>query len=281
MNTLETQILHYISESRALVNFRRLHKYFKQAHQLEPEPLKQAVRCLVQAGRLCYRTDLGISYLDLSINGPVKVSEHVFLKPPNSASVAHPGQWEIVLEEGAAFGRGDHPTTRLAVQLIDSLMHDGTWLKKKSSTLTLDIGTGSGVLAIVAAKMGMGQVQAVDIDPCAVFEARSNIRLNHTEKQVRLIGDLKEVDQGCCDLIVANVRTPTLIGLLPRIIEMAATDSALIFSGMRTDEMDQLGGRYREAGFFRMKTCSEKNWGALFLARGGFRGDGGKRMSIY
>lgn len=281
MNFLENQILHYISESHASVNFRRLHKHFKQTHQLEQEPLKEAVRSLVQAGRLCYRTDFGTSYLDISLNGPVKVSEHVFLKPPMSAAVAHPGQWEILLEEGAAFGRGDHPTTRLAVQLMDGLMHDSIWLKKKSSTVTLDIGTGSGVLAIVAAKMGTGRVQAVDIDPCAVFEARSNIRLNNVEKQVVLLNDLKEVDKGCCDLILANVRTPTLINLLPRILQMSATDSALIFSGIRTDEMDNLCDCYRQAGFFRMKMCSEKKWVALILARGEFQGDSGKRISIY
>jgi ribosomal protein L11 methyltransferase len=280
MNTLESQIFHYISESHASVSFRRLHRHFKQAHQLEPEPLKQAVRCLVQAGRLCYRTDFGTSYLDISINGTVKVSEHVFLKPLRSASVARPGQWEVVLEEGASFGRGDHPTTRLAIQLIDGLMHDGTW-QKKGLTLTLDIGTGSGVLAIVAAKMGMGRVQAVDIDPCAVFEARSNIRLNDVEKQVTLINDLKEVNKGCCDLILANMRTPTLIELLPRIVDMAANDNVLIFSGMRTDEMDNLCDRYCEAGFFLMKMCSEKNWGAVFFARGGFRGDTGERISEY
>jgi len=281
MNTLESQILQYISQSHVSVSFRRLHQHFKQARQLEPEPLKQAVRGLVQAGRLCYRTDFGTSYLDISITGPLKVSEHVFLKPRRGASVAHAGQWEIVLEEGAAFGRGDHPTTRLAIQLIDSFMGDETWQKKKTSTVTLDIGTGSGVLAIVAAKMGMGRVQAVDIDPCAVFEARSNIRLNNVQKQVTLINDLEEVGNGSCDLILANMRTPTLIKLLPRILEMAAADSVLIFSGMRTDEMDPLCDRYREVGFFRVKMCSEKNWGAVFFARGGFRGDSGERIPIY
>ena len=137
------------------------------------------------------------------------------------------------------------------------------------------------MLAIVAAKMGMGRVHAVDIDPCAVFEARANIRLNKVEKQVAVINDLKEVDSGCCDLILANMRTPTLITLLPRILEMAATDSGLIFSGMRTDEMEGLCERYREAGFFRIKMCSEKDWGALYLARGGFRGEIGKRTSTH
>jgi len=279
MNTLESQILHYISESHANVSFRRLQKHFKRSHQLEPKPLKKAVRRLVQAGRLCYRTDFGSSYLDVAINGPVKVSEHIFLKPPMSTSIAGSGQWDVVLEKGAAFGRGDHPTTRLAIQLIDDLLHGETWKGKKSSTLTLDIGTGSGVLAIVAAKMGMGWVKAVDIDPCAVFEARSNIRLNNVEKQITLINDLKEVDKGSCDLILANMRTPTLLKLLPRIVEMTAIDSVLILSGMRTDEMDRLCDQYHEAGFFQIKRCSEKNWGALFLARDEFRGDGRERIS--
>jgi ribosomal protein L11 methyltransferase len=273
MNPLDRQILHYVSESQASVTFRRLQRHFKTVHQVARERLKQAVKRLVQAGRLGYRTDFGTSYLDIAINGPVKVSEHVFLKPPMRASVAAPGQLDIVLEEGAAFGRGDHPSTRLAIQLIDGLLHDGPWQKKKTAMQALDIGTGSGVLSIVAAKMGVGRIQAVDVDPCAVFEARTNVQLNAVEGQVVLINDLEDVGRGGCDLILANLRTPTLMILLPQITEMVKTESVLILSGIHPEETDALCDRYRKAGFFRIKMCAEKGWRALLFARGDFRGD--------
>lgn len=273
MNHLDRLIFHYISESQVSVNFRRLQNHFKTAHHVERELLKQAVKRLVQEGRLNYRTDFGISYLDIAINGPVKVSEHVFLKPLMSASMAAPGQLDVVLEEGAAFGRGDHPTTRLAIQLIDALLHDGPWQRKKRSIQALDIGTGSGVLSIVAAKMGVGRILAVDVDPCAVFEAHANVLLNAVERQVSLIDDLEDVDRGCCDLILANLRTPTLMSLLPQIVDMVKTDSVLILSGVHTEETNDLCDRYHNAGFFQTKKCSEKGWSALSLARGDFRGD--------
>ncbi|WP_319522742.1 50S ribosomal protein L11 methyltransferase [uncultured Desulfosarcina sp.] len=281
MDSLDHQILHYISESRNSVSFRRLHQRFKYVHQLEAKPLKQAVKRLVQEGRLCYRTDFGSTYLDIAMNGPVKISEHVFLKPPASRSIAGQGEWEILLEKGAAFGRGDHPTTRLAIQLIDDLLHDTFWKEKKHSIMAIDIGTGSGVLAIVAAVIGVGRVKAVDIDPCAIFEARANIQLNKMEKQVVLIDDLQQVDSGCCDLILANLRTPTLMGFLPKILDLASIDSTLIFSGMRTDETVFVCDRYRAAGFFQVKLCSEKDWSALILSRGDFLRDTGKRTLGY
>lgn len=281
MDTLDIQILRYISESRESVSFRRLHRHFKGSFQSESKSLKQAVRRLAQAGRLCYRTDFGTSYLDIAIDGPVKVSEHVFLKPPRIASVAGPGQLDVLLEKGAAFGRGDHPTTQLAIQLIDGLLHERPWQRKMRSVMALDIGTGSGVLAIAAAKMGVGRIQAVDIDPCAVFEARANIRLNGVEDQVVVIDNLQETGSGCCDLIVANLRTPTLMALLPRIVNMAATGSALIFSGMRAEETGRLRKRYRAAGFFERKICSEKGWCACLLVRGESQRHPTERISRY
>jgi len=243
--------------------------------------LKQAVRRLVQEGRLCYRTDFGNSYIDIALNGPVKVSEHIFLKPPMSTSVASPGQWDVTIENGAAFGRGDHPTTRLAIQLIDELLHNASWQKKPGSFRALDIGTGSGVLAITAAKMGIGRILAVDIDPCAVFEAQTNVRLNGVENQVELINDLREVERGSCDLILANLRTPTLYSLHSQIVNLAAPDNVLIFSGIRTEETARLCDRYRSAGFSRDNMCSRKNWSALLLARGEFQGEITKRISGY
>ena len=281
MDTLDIQILRYISESLTSVSFRHLHRHFQRTYRLDPKRLKQAVGRLVQAGQLYYRTDFGSSYLDIAINGPVKVSEHIFLKPAMCASGAGLGQWDVVLEKGAAFGRGDHPTTRLAIQLIDGLLHEKSWQKKRNSIVALDIGTGSGVLAIAAAKMGVGRIQAVDIDPCAVFEARANAQLNGVEKQMLLIDDLRHVARESCDLIFANLRTPTLMSVFFRIMEIAVKDSMLIFSGMRAEEAGQLCDKYRTAGFVRKKMITEKNWSALILARGEFGGDSVQRIPHY
>jgi len=68
MDSRDRKILHYISESQTSVSFRCLHQHFKRSHQLDPKVLKQAVRRLVQEGRLCYRTDFGNSYLDIALN---------------------------------------------------------------------------------------------------------------------------------------------------------------------------------------------------------------------
>ena len=268
MKSLENQILHHISSAQDRVSFSCLQKKFSREKTLS---LKKAVASLVRSCRVGYTYEFGNSYLAVSVDRPTVVSERVVLKPPNTAYDITPGQAVVVLERGGAFGLGDHPTTRLAIRLMDHLFLAKNWQDASASRTALDIGTGSGVLAIVAAKLGIDAVVSIDTDPAAVFEARANARLNGLEEQIRVCRELDMFGSKKFDLISANLRTPTLVELLPKIEKTAAPDCGLVLSGIQLEEAHQIRKRYEDAGFTTQKTSSEKGWFAISFARGDSR----------
>ena len=176
----------------------------------------------------------------------------------------------VSLGRGAAFGGGEHPTTRLAIQLIDATLHRPNWPVRRHACRALDIGTGSGVLAIVAAKMEVGFVCGIDTDPCAVFEASDNVRLNHVEDRVKILQDDLDSISGSFDLVFANLRMPTLFDLWSVLENKVADDSLFIFSGLKSEEIKSICDFYEAVGFFLHQKRSEKGWSAICLARGSF-----------
>lgn len=268
MRALERRVLQFVVDSPSKVSFSKLKRHFSQTHQTATKALKMAVAGLIQAGKLCYTSHYGISFIERSYDIPRRVSEHVVLKPRRCTSHVDPNQFLVTLKRGASFGGGEHPTTRLSIQLIDDILHSPPLRDNTPALRAIDIGTGSGVLAIVAAKMGVGTVQAIDTDPCAVFEARENVCLNNLQQRVAILDASLETMSGSYHLIVANLRTPTLCRLGSLLSVKAKTDSVLIFSGCKTDEIKQIGDCYQKLGFSLLQTRNEKGWGALCLARG-------------
>ena len=145
----------------------------------------------------------------------------------------------VSIEKGAAFGFGDHPTTRMAIRLIDACLHQPYWQEEKHALKAIDIGTGSGVLSIVAAKLGLGVVVGVDTDPCALHESKNNVNLNQMEGRIQIVA--KSIDQfnETFDLVFANLRTPTLLNLCADIDNKLSKKSALIFFGNESGRIDR------------------------------------------
>jgi len=270
MAVSELQVLRFVAESPSKVTFGSIIRHFCKTNPRNPKELKQLVAGLIQSGQLCYTSHYGNSFIELSYDQPQAVSEHVVIKPPLCSLKAFPGQCVVSLGRGAAFGGGEHPTTRLAIQLIDATLHRPNWLVRRHACRALDIGTGSGVLAIVAAKMGVGFVCGIDTDPCAVFEASDNVRLNHVEKRVKILQDDLDSISGPFDLVFANLRMPTLFDLWSVLENNVADDSLFIFSGLKSEEINSICDFYEAAGFFLHQKRSEKGWSAICLARGSF-----------
>ncbi len=271
---LQLQVLRFIADSPSKVTFGSIQRHFCKTNPPNSKQLKQLVAGLIQTGQLCYTSHYGNSFIELSYDQPHAASEHVMIKPPFCSLKAKPGQCVVSLGRGAAFGGGDHPTTRLAIQLIDALLHLPQWQARRHACRAIDIGTGSGVLAIVAAKMGVGWVCGIDTDPCAVFEARDNVRLNQEETRVRILNEDMHGVTGSYDLVFANLRMPTLFGLWSALEKKIAEDSILVFSGLKTEEVAAICDFYAEAGFFIHQKCAEKGWAAICLARGRILDDG-------
>lgn len=163
-----------------------------------------------------------------------------FVRPSWIAAATPPGMVEIVLDPGMAFGTGTHPTTSLCLAALSDL------LAERPGARVLDVGTGSGLLAIAAARLGTGPVAGNDNDPIAVRVARENAELNGVTL------DLNERDvagqRGPFDLILANILANTLVELAPALAAQLAPGGVVLLSGILTPQEQQVRDAYLAAG---------------------------------
>ncbi len=145
----------------------------------------------------------------------------------------------VVIEPKMAFGTGDHPTTALCLEALDH------FLAANPKASVLDIGTGSGVLAIAAKKLGASKVMAIDCDPVCVAAARENCDFNRTP-EVQVSGQTVGQVRGKFELVVANILANTLVELAPQI--RPRVKSRLVLSGLLTHQRRQLEIAYRRQG---------------------------------
>ncbi|HET7559632.1 MAG TPA: 50S ribosomal protein L11 methyltransferase [Limnochordia bacterium] len=177
--------------------------------------------------------------------------------------VAEPGVHRIELDPGMAFGTGTHPTTRLCLKAVAAGVAPGrrVW----------DIGTGSGILAIAAAKLGAAVV-AVDVDTDAIAIARANVRLNGVEGAVRLasgsVATAVELAGGTPpDFIVCNIVADVILALLPDLCAALGDESGLLLSGLVADRLDEVERALAAVGGRTVATESDGEWRALLCRR--------------
>jgi ribosomal protein L11 methyltransferase len=229
--------------------------------------VQAALRELVAAGELAYTCELGRAFIEPSFDRPVRVSGRIILTPPGKAFQARPGDAVLQIIPGASFGAGRHPTTRLALKAIDFLLESHSESLTGPGSRVLDIGTGSGVLAMAAVKLGVENGFGVDIDPCAVAEAKANVELNGLSGCV-VVSDLAaETIDGVFTLVVANLRTPTLMRLAATLAERTAPPGALVMSGIRSEELSALRGAFGKHYFTSVWSEEEQDWKGLALIK--------------
>jgi ribosomal protein L11 methyltransferase len=149
------------------------------------------------------------------------------------------GTVSLIIEPKMAFGTGDHPTTALCLAAVDAFCaaHPGASM--------LDVGTGTGVLALMARKLGAGRVVGVDNDPMSVTLARENAALNAID-EVELSGATLDAIDGRFDLVVANILANTLVELAPALV--AHTRGRLVLAGVLIHQEDEVRGAFERAG---------------------------------
>ena len=161
---------------------------------------------------------------------PIEIGIHLLIKPGWSRRCARPGQRVVILDPGLSFGTGHHPTTLFCLQQIASNRRAGTVQS------FLDIGTGSAILAIAAAKLGYGPVLAFDYDREAVRAAQQNVKKNHAEDRVQLRrGDLKNgrfAPRRRYDLVCANLTTDLLLANAEKIRNLVNPEGRLVIAGV-------------------------------------------------
>ena len=189
---------------------------------------------------------------------PVKVGERIVIKPTWEDYAGNEGELVIELDPGMAFGTGTHPTTSLCIRALERSVRPGQ--------LVYDIGTGSGVLAIAAARLG-AEVKAVDLDPVAVKVAKENAELNRLSDRIDVKpGDLAQALPGPADLVVANIIADVIIILaedLERVLKPGGICLASgIIAGRRQDVEEAL-----EAKGLRVEQVAEQDGWVLIQAR--------------
>jgi ribosomal protein L11 methyltransferase len=190
---------------------------------------------------------------------PQCVGNRLYVCPPWD-TVPPPGRVEIVIDPGMAFGTGQHASTRGCLTLIE-------WALAFSPIgRALDVGTGSGVLAIALAKLGVREVWAIDKDPQALPIARGNAVHNGVEPHLRFASSVFGLP-GRFDLIVANLFAMVLELLAQRLVSLLAARGILICSGLLSGEEQRVRSRYEAWGLEVRKGYEEDGWMSLALQR--------------
>jgi ribosomal protein L11 methyltransferase len=192
--------------------------------------------------------------------GPLSIGR-VFVRPSWVDAPTPPGMVEVVLDPGMAFGTGTHPTTSLCLAALSDL------LAARGGASVLDVGTGSGLLAIGAKKLGAGRVAGNDNDPVAVAVALENAERNGAD--VALTTDPLSAIQGPFDLVVANILANTLVELAPPIAAQLAPGGAVLLSGILAPQADAVRAAYVALGLRPLPggDRSEGEWALLVLEK--------------
>lgn len=187
---------------------------------------------------------------------PAKITDKLVVKPTWEDYHADEKDLVIEIDPGMAFGTGTHETTTMCLELIEKYL-------KKGQTV-LDIGCGSGILSIAAAKLGSGPALGVEIDPDAARTAEENVKLNHTEDQVTVkIGDLTKDIEEKADLIVANLIAPLVISLAPSACDHLNAEGMFISSGILTEKKEAVEEAIGQAGFTILEVREKGEWCAI------------------
>lgn len=192
---------------------------------------------------------------------PIKVGKNVMIRPTWEAAPEIGDGIEIVLDPGQAFGTGDHPTTRMCLELLEAE------IESHRPTAVFDLGTGSGILAILAKRMGVPEVFATDIDPISVEVARANAALNQVEFQVEVANGLDSVPARTWPLVISNIISATLIRFAPEMALRVEPGGRWIVSGVIRDNWDGVRLAAENAGFQLITHQTEGDWVAAVFTR--------------
>jgi ribosomal protein L11 methyltransferase len=209
---------------------------------------------------------------------PIEIGSRLLIKPSWSGYRPRRGQAVVVLDPGLSFGTGQHPTTafcleQLATARTSSSARPNTAVQQKRGARGrrhprpwsfLDIGTGSGILAIAAAKLGYAPIEAFDFDPDAVRVARANASANSVARLIRFrrqdFSKLAVRTAKKYSLVCANLISNLLIAERARIISRVAPDGMLVLAGILKTEFQQVRVVYESAGLRLCASRSEKEW---------------------
>lgn len=233
------------------------------------EEIKLAINNLI-----LYNIDIGLNKVTLSevreeewatawkqYYHPVKISDKFTIVPTwEDYSPVHSDELIIELDPGMAFGTGTHPTTVLCIQSLERTVRPGDRI--------VDVGTGSGVLSIAAAKLGATTVEALDLDEVAVNVAKSNITLNKVADVVKVRqNNLLDGVEGEADIIVANILAEVILRFVDDAYRLVKKDGYFISSGIIQQKKDDVKEAVLKAGFTIEEIITMEDWVSIIAKK--------------
>ena len=193
---------------------------------------------------------------------PIKIGEKIVICPAWERYTPAEGEIVIRMDPGMAFGTGTHETTRLVIRLLEKYTKEGQ--------LMLDVGTGTGILAICASRLGARFCRAYDIDPTAVRVARENIKDSGLENVTCDQSDLlKQVslEDGPYDLVSANIVADIIIRMTPDVGRYMKEDAVLLASGIIAERCDDVVECFEKNGFKVVEKLTDNDWCGLAVKK--------------
>ncbi len=188
---------------------------------------------------------------------PTKLGERLLLRPSWRDVAAAPGDVVLTIDPGYAFGSGIHETTRLVLREIDA--------RTRGGERVLDVGCGSGILAIAARLLGAVSAVAVDVDPDAVRTATDNATRNGTTLDASAT-PIEDVP-GSYDLVLANLQAPILLAMRDALVARVAPGGTLVLSGILEEDHEDVTAAYVDVGLAHAASPRENEWRAIVLRR--------------
>ncbi|MFZ5965578.1 MAG: 50S ribosomal protein L11 methyltransferase [Bacillota bacterium] len=187
---------------------------------------------------------------------PKKVGERIVIKPTWEEYLPQENEIIIEMDPGMAFGTGTHETTMMCVQNLEKYV--------KEDSVIFDIGCGSGILSVTAAKLGAKRVIGVDLDEVAVKVSKNNAAENHVDDVVEILhGNLMDTISEKADVIVANIIADVIIGLSSEIGGFMKADGVFIASGIILEKVDEVVEALDENGLFVQHVEKMGEWAAI------------------
>lgn len=227
------------------------------------EAVRERIRLLPELGVGLPSTELQINWVE---DRDWEESYRAFFKPTRVGRIVVSPSWEnpdlqegdivVWIDPGMAFGTGYHETTRLCLTALQNIIRGGETV--------LDVGTGTGILAIASARLGAGYVVGIDIDPVAVQVACENVVRNDlTQKVAVLAGDSPRVFSGVADVVVANIVPDVIISMSEDLAAKLKPDGVLITSGIVRERLEDVRKALESVEMEVDEVLEENGWVAI------------------
>jgi ribosomal protein L11 methyltransferase len=184
---------------------------------------------------------------------PILATEKILVRPSWKKVEGNNGKLVITIDPKMSFGTGHHETTRLMLQLMEKYV--------KPNDVVLDLGTGTGILAIASIKLGAKQCIAVDNDEWSIENTKENVVVNNVENVIEVFfGTMETVEQKNFDVILANIQSSIILPILPQMISKIKPNGKILLSGLLKEEREKILSELEKHSLNILKEVSENEW---------------------